>query len=175
MLSERHLKLIVNRGLDPELAVKFGIETCDGNPNLIEIPYILGSEVVNRKFRSLDGEKIFRQDKHGTKCFWNFNVITDSSLTDEPLLICEGELDAIAAIQAGFPRVVSVPDGAPAEAIGDDDRGAKYSYVRDAKAAPNHAAALQQAFSSIGLPVQGVENPKLAEGTVLLLIGNKPE
>ncbi len=133
-LSDRHLKLIVNRGLDAEIVSRHGIETCEGNGELIQIPYVLGSETVNHKYRSLDGAKRFRQDKNGTKCFWNFNVITDSTLIDEPLLICEGELDAIAAIQAGFPRTVSVPDGAPAEALGNDDHGAKYSYVRDALA-----------------------------------------
>jgi len=134
-LSERHLKLIVNRGLDPEIVSRYGVETCAGNGDLIQIPFIVGSETVNYKFRSLDGEKRFSQQPGAKKCFWNFNVITDSSLAAEPLLICEGELDALAAIQAGFTRVVSVPDGAPAEVIGEDDRGAKYSYLRDADAA----------------------------------------
>ncbi len=134
-LSDRHLKLIENRGLDAEIVSRLGIETCADSGDLIRIPYLVGSETVNNKYRTLDGEKRFHQDKDGRKCFFNFNVITDSSLEDEPLLVCEGEFDAIAAIQAGFPRAVSVPDGAPAEAIGEDDRGAKYSYVRDAEAA----------------------------------------
>lgn len=134
-LSDRHLKLIVNRGLDPEIASRLGVETCAGNADLIRIPYLVGGDVVNAKYRSLDGEKRFHQESGGRKVFYNFNVITDSSLADEPLIVTEGEPDAWAAIQAGFARAVSVPDGAPAEALGDDDHGAKYSYVRDAEAA----------------------------------------
>jgi twinkle protein len=134
-LSERHLKLIENRGLDPEIASRLGIETCADRTDLVRIPYVVGADTVNWKYRTLDGEKRFHQDKDGKKCFFNFNVITDASLANEPLIITEGEFDALAALQAGYARVVSVPDGAPAEAIGDDDRGAKYSYVRDAEPA----------------------------------------
>ena len=34
------------------------------------------------------------------------------TLSNDPLIITEGELDALSAIQAGFPRAISVPDGA---------------------------------------------------------------
>jgi twinkle protein len=134
-LSERHLKLIENRGLDAEIVSRHGVETCEDRPDLIRIPYLVGADVVNNKYRTLDGEKRFHQDKDGRKCFYNFNVITDASLAGEPLITVEGEPDVWAAEQAGFTRVVSVPDGAPAEALGDDDSGAKYSYVRDAEPA----------------------------------------
>lgn len=134
-LSERHLKLIENRGLDAEIVSRHGVETCEDRPDLIRIPYLVGGDVVNNKYRTLDGEKRFHQDKDGRKCLYNFNVITDASLAGEPLIIVEGEPDLWAAEQAGFTRVVSVPDGAPAEALGEDDSGAKYSYVRDAEPA----------------------------------------
>ena len=46
--------------------------------------------------------------------------------------------------------------------------------VRSAIIAPPYAAHLQQAFFSIGLPMGGIENPKLADGKVQILVGNKP-
>jgi hypothetical protein len=46
--------------------------------------------------------------------------------------------------------------------------------VRNAQTVPPYALHLQQAFFSIGIPMGGVENPKLEEGTVQILIGNKP-
>lgn len=133
MLSERHIELLEKRGLDPEIPVRFHVESEDRQ--WIRIPYFVGDDVVNWKYRTLFGEKRFRQDEGARKTFWNFNAITDLSLADQPLIVTEGELDAFAAIQAGFARVVSVPDGAPAQAVGDDDRGAKYSYVREAEPA----------------------------------------
>jgi hypothetical protein len=46
--------------------------------------------------------------------------------------------------------------------------------VRSAIGAPPFAASLQRAFFSIGIPLAGAENPSLADGTVELLVGNKP-
>ena len=46
--------------------------------------------------------------------------------------------------------------------------------VRSATSAPPFASALQRAFFSIGIPMAGAENPQLAEGTVQILVGNKP-
>ncbi|WP_191058755.1 bifunctional DNA primase/helicase [Geminicoccus harenae] len=46
------------------------------------------------------------------------------------MIITEGELDAIAAMQAGFRRVVSVPGGAPSKEVASDTSG-KYAFVAD--------------------------------------------
>jgi hypothetical protein len=53
-----------------------------------------------------------QQDAGAPRSFWNEDVLRDSSLAGEPLVITEGEFDALAAIQAGFLRTISVPDGA---------------------------------------------------------------
>lgn len=134
-LRETHARLLENRGIDAETAAKYGVESCDRAGDWISIPYVLGDQVVNHKFRTLSGEKQFAQDKSAVKTFWNFNAITDPTLADQPLIITEGEFDALAAIQAGYPRSISVPDGAPAEAQGEEDRGVKYSYVVETKGA----------------------------------------
>lgn len=135
MLNERAIRWLEERHLDPELAAKLGIESCrgPGGGEELKIPYLVGSEAVNHKYRGI-GEKTHRQDAKATKCFWNFNAICDTTLEAEPLIVTEGEWDAIAAIQAGFARVVSVPDGAPKEPIGDAET-TKYAYFDHARSA----------------------------------------
>lgn len=137
-LSERHARQLDERGIDPELAARLGIESSGKlGGDAIMIPYFVGGDLVNRKYRRIvkaDGQPNFSQEPDAKKCFWNFNVLIDETLASEPLIVTEGEFDAIVAIQAGFVRTVSVPDGAPSTEVGADDTGRKYSYLSDAKA-----------------------------------------
>ncbi len=128
-LSQRNEDALTARGLDPELAVRYGIADSSRTGFDVEIAYLRAGKRVNTKFRTLLGEKRFCQEKDGEKIFWNWDCQLDRSLDVMPLIITEGELDALAAIQAGFPRTMSVPDGAPAEAIGDGADSKKYSYL----------------------------------------------
>jgi twinkle protein len=128
MLNELHVKQLEDRGLDAELAIRFGW-TSGGllGPKSISIPYFRHGEIVNHKYRTLQGQKRFSQDHEAIKCLWNIDVLADDTLKDHPIVITEGEMDALAAIQCDFPRTVSVPDGAPAEPLGGA-AGSKYSY-----------------------------------------------
>lgn len=134
MLDKRHQEILEARGLDVELLDRFNVRSSRRGSNWIEIPYLQRGEEVNVKYRTIAGEKRFEQEANAVKCFWNYDVITDPTLADQPLVITEGELDGLTAIQCGFVRTVSVPDGAPKEAIGGDESGTKYSYVRAAEA-----------------------------------------
>ena len=112
MLSEEHERWLVARGLDLEVATKYGLYTdrrSQGGPELV-IPYRRDGEIINHKRRG--PEKRFRQDSGAPRSFWNEDCLRDPTLAEQPILITEGELDALAAIQAGYPRTVSVPDGA---------------------------------------------------------------
>ncbi len=134
MLNATAARWLESRGIDVALADGLGLESCrsrDGGEG-IKIPFVVGDQAVNHKYRSIS-EKRFHQDKGGTKCFWNYNALVDIQLQDEPLVITEGEFDAIAALQAGIPRVVSVPDGAPEEELGDDTK--RYVFLDHAKGA----------------------------------------
>lgn len=102
---------LIPRGLDPEVAVRLGWTASGG---FIEIPYFRDGQIKNRKYRGIL-DKTFRQDG-GKQFFWNIDILADDSLAAEPLIITEGEFDALAAIQCGFPRVMSVPNGAPSKA-----------------------------------------------------------
>ena len=124
-LSERHAKQLLARGLEPELAVRYGWTSHGPLTDGIAIPYLMDGKVVNHKYRTLNGEKKFAQDKDALKCFWNFDALKNES---GPIVITEGECDALAAIQAGFTRAVSVPDGAPAVQLGSTV-GTKYTFL----------------------------------------------
>lgn len=132
MLTEDHRKILEMRGLDVEMLAMLGVESYpELGDNWIKIPYVVGGKVVNHKYRTISGQKEFRQDKDAKKAFWNFDVLLDETLSHEPLVIAEGEFDAVAALQSGFARTLSVPDGAPATVIGERDT-AKYSYLDEA-------------------------------------------
>lgn len=134
-LSRRHGDLLECRGLDIEILERYGVTSGSRHgPDTIEIPYYWGGERVNTKYRTIAGEKQFSQDAGGKCVFWNCDVISDPTLADQPLIITEGEFDAFAAIQAGFPRVVSVPNGAPSTPMGEVASG-KYAYLDNAPAA----------------------------------------
>lgn len=112
------------RGINPETAARYGVftgvaetefgtVTPDAKGNVIVFPYTDGGKVVNAKYRGKD--KKFWQQKGGKKTFYNADVMDDPALSEgrAALVITEGELDALSAIDSGYPFVVSVPDGAP--------------------------------------------------------------
>jgi len=73
----------------------------------IQFPYFRNGEVVNCKYR--DGHKHFRMAGGAERILYGLDDIAGDTL-----IICEGELDAMALEVAGYQSVVSVPDGAPA-------------------------------------------------------------
>ena len=136
MLNERHAKVIEARGFDVEILENLGIESSAKlGPDTIAIPIYEAGVRVNTKYRTIAGEKRFCQEPGVRPVFWNVDRISDETLKDQPLIITEGELDAVAAIQCGFGRVVSVPNGAPAEP--EQDAGARYKFIENAPKALN--------------------------------------
>lgn len=75
--------------------------------NAIQFPFFIDGQVVNIKYR--DGQKNFRQAKGAEKCFYRHDYIGD------PLIITEGEIDALSLVEVGYYKSVSCPDGAPPE------------------------------------------------------------
>lgn len=116
------------RAIDGETVVRLGIFTGrreaigdqgdsrvvpDDNGEIIVFPFIDGGAVVGEKYRAR-GKK-FWQRPGGKKTFFNADILDDPGLIrgDYALVITEGEIDALSGIDAGYPFVVSVPDGAP--------------------------------------------------------------
>ena len=119
-----------NRGLSLETAARLGIYTGrhtgddgvvpDAGGNIVVFPFVDHGVVVAEKYRA-PGKK-FWQRAGGKRTFWNADVLDDPAIVrgDYAAIITEGELDAITAIDCGFPFTVSVPDGAPAVQPGED-------------------------------------------------------
>lgn len=135
MLTEAAAEWLETRGLDVEMALRLGLAS-KRPPHArggewIAIPYVRDGRTVNTKYRWIDAppnESKWRQIQGGEKTWWNGDVIRDRTLADEPLIITEGEWDALALIQCGFTRVVSVPEGAPPTSQAEDS--AKYAFLK---------------------------------------------
>lgn len=112
------------RKIDAETPVKHGVYTASKSPagevvpdeagKIIVFPFLEHGVEVNTKFRGPPKE--FWQRPGGKKTFWNADALDEPALHDgrQALIITEGEIDALTAIDCGFPFTVSVPDGAPA-------------------------------------------------------------
>lgn len=128
-LHDRHKHWIEARGISAELAEKLGLDTVmkDGAAWLA-VPYVENGKVVNHKYR-LTSEKRHQMDRGGKLVLWNHDCLLER--TDKPVVICEGEWDALVAISLGW-RAVSVPNGASGAA----GSGA-YEYLWNAQAELN--------------------------------------
>lgn len=123
MISEKHKVWLEGRGLTAQIAEHMGCYSgkreLNGSVNQDEtgdifvFPFIRYGKEVGAKYRG--PQKAFWQKKDGEKRFFNADILDEPTLQsgDAPLVITEGELDAISVAHSGHAFVVSVPDGAP--------------------------------------------------------------
>jgi twinkle protein len=108
-LHQRHKEWIEARGISADLAEKFGLATVTrGGKAWLAVPYVERGKVVNHKYR-LISEKRHEMDRGGRLILWNHDCLLEDS--EKPVVICEGEWDALVAIGLGW-RAISVPNGA---------------------------------------------------------------
>ena len=121
-LHEKHLRwLETERGINAELAVKLGLFTkSDGGKLWLGLPYVEMGQVVNHKYRLATDKRSMLMDEGAPLILYNHDALLDDSLASKPLIITEGEFDAMAAMEAGHFRVVSVPNGAQGRETPDD-------------------------------------------------------
>lgn len=130
-IHPKHQEWIEARGLDPQLAEKLGLFTTQENgAHWLAVPYVEQGQVINHKYR-MTGEKRHRMDAGAPLALWNADCLSDPKVRNgqAPVVITEGEWDALAAIQAGFQFAVSVPNGAPGEPTKDLDTAKRYDWV----------------------------------------------
>ena len=136
-IADKHKSWIEARGISAELAEKLGLETVrDKGAAWLSVPYVKAGQVINHKYR-LTSEKRHRMDAGAPLGFFNHDCLLEKS--DQPVVITEGEWDAITAIQLGW-RAVSVPNGAPQEASDDPGNEKRYEYLWDARRQLNDVA-----------------------------------
>ena len=97
------------RGFTPHTWERRGVGEYKG---AIAMPYYEGGKLVLMKFRPAHKpgpkEKKGWREPGGKAVFWGMDLCS----TDKPLVIVEGEMDALALDEAGVQNVVSVPNGA---------------------------------------------------------------
>jgi twinkle protein len=116
------------RGLDSELAESLGLtsgELTPGGAEWIKVPLERDGVLVNWILKHTEtGESRLRRGAE--LLLWREESITDAGLADQPLIITEGPWDALAAIQAGFWRTCSMPNGAPQKASDAPETAQRY-------------------------------------------------
>jgi twinkle protein len=93
----------------------------------IGFPYFKNGKMVSAKYRSIES-KDFTQDIGGAQEFFGI----DKVITDSPIVIVEGEIDALSLMECGIPNVLSVPSGAPMKVSDgkiDASEDKKFSYI----------------------------------------------
>lgn len=112
-LNDQARDLLRSRKIDPDYAASLGVYAglyVDGTPSLI-FPFFRNGEAVNLKYRFLH-EKRFRLTTDAELIFMGLDVARDYLASGgEDVVICEGELDWLSLQMAGFPAVLSVPNG----------------------------------------------------------------
>ncbi len=130
-------KELKERGLDLEILERLGAKSIEGTGggNLLAQPYVRKGKIYAYKIRPMKSGAqwwIGDAEKRGQH-FFNEDALRNPDLTDKPLIITEGELDACIGIQLGW-RCVSVPNGANVKSIplGDERSASAFSYIENA-------------------------------------------
>lgn len=125
-IHPRHREWIEARGISVDLAAKFGLQTVNRNGAAwLSVPYVEWGKEINHKYR-LTSEKRHMMDPDAPLTLWNHDCLIEDS--DQPLVICEGEWDALTAVQLGW-RAVSVPNGAPSAETDDPANAKRYEFL----------------------------------------------
>lgn len=97
------------RKLDADLIDHMGVKAVQhpGLGEAVAFPYHRGGKGYAAKFRAV-GAKEWRSSQGVSRGLYNEDVLRSG---DGPVVITEGEIDALSAMQAGYSRAVSLPDG----------------------------------------------------------------
>jgi twinkle protein len=137
-LKDHHYDWLKQRGISRETADKAKLFSADKwfarlnkTADCIGFPYYRDGALVAAKYRSFP-EKDFTQDSGGAHDFFGIDHVD----TTKPLIIVEGEIDALTLMEAGIVNAVSVPSGAPikvadGKVLPSEDK--KFAYVWNAR------------------------------------------
>lgn len=134
-LIDPHREWLHARGLTDETIASFGLHSRDmGSHGIwLRVPFNESGKPINHKWRKTKA-KDHRMDKDAPLLLFNHQALVEAVKTDRPLVITEGEWDAMIAVQSGYPLTVSVPNGAPSESTVDLYDAARYDWFHRHKA-----------------------------------------
>jgi len=137
-LSKAHYDWLATRGISAETANQAGLfgstkyfQRLNKKADSIGFPYFRDGILVAAKYRSFP-EKDFTQDSGGAHDFFGLHRVNKG----DPIIIVEGEIDALTLMEAGIPNGLSVPSGAPIKVVDgkvlpSEDK--KFSFVWNAR------------------------------------------
>lgn len=136
-LQPQHFDFLKSRGISEATAKEmklFAAEKWFGRLNkkadAIAFPYYKDGKMTAAKYRSIES-KDFTQDTGGAQTFFGIDKVDPT----KPIIIVEGEMDALTAMECGLENVVSVPSGAPMKVVDgkiDASEDRKFAFVWDA-------------------------------------------
>jgi twinkle protein len=127
-IHPKHVAWIEARGISADLAAKLGLETVDrGGAKWLAVPYVERGKTINHKYR-LTSEKRHMMDPDAPLILWNSEALDQAVESGQPWVLCEGEWDAMVALQLGW-HASSVPNGAPSSESDDPANAKRYEFL----------------------------------------------
>lgn len=102
--------LMSERRLDATTIQKFRIDGAPEKRAIVFTTYSPAGEVVNRSYRTLEGEKKVWQEKGAAPSLYGWHALSPNAYKERKVIICEGQIDAMTWTQWGF-NALSVPNG----------------------------------------------------------------
>lgn len=103
-LNDEWIKYLASRGIGTKYLKKFARL---GKSNTMMMPLTNGKKVIGIKYRTID-KKIFSERDSQSDYLLGWQLVKDFSY----IIIVEGEIDLLSALEVGFESVVSLPFGA---------------------------------------------------------------
>lgn len=162
------------RKIPCEIAAEAGVVSMGKN---IAFEYRRNGACLSRKVRkeiveSGERTKTFVTVPAGIeKLFWNEDTLNEPSKPDTPLIITEGEIDALSFMAAGATHVLSVPNGSAfdkpgkGEIIPEDDKAFSYLWA-DGRLRPG-----LEKFRKIILATDGDKKGRVLAGELAVRLG----
>lgn len=113
------------RCINPSTA--YSSSVCAKNDS-IAFQYFKDKTLVNVKYRNVN-DKRFSQSKNGEPILWRYDDIIEC----ERIIVTEGEMDALALIEAGFDNATSIPCGADKNAADLPEGSTKFDFLYNSK------------------------------------------